>query len=271
MHRRWKYVIYDNTNNSISNHSNKTEDSNYNQSPYMKTRLKLTCGILAGSALSVSASAATINIENMSPDSTTVSGFSVTSSALVNNAYTFTLTQTGDLDGSAISDDTLTFNLIYTGYNGSTFAGGDVTLGTAAAPRALDNTNWFNNTFTSGHTVSLEIANVSYTDGEGDETAAFAGFTSFRAVSYASTPEGDINYYVGLEDATAIVGDPTFWPDLTTNGIDPTLYFTGGGGPVRLRDLDFQFETSAIPEPGTYALLAGLTGLAFVMVRRRRA
>jgi hypothetical protein len=28
--------------------------------------------------------------------------------------------------------------------------------------------------------------------------------------------------------------------------------------------------TTAIPEPGTYALLAGITGLVFVMVGRRR-
>ncbi|CAA6676241.1 MULTISPECIES: PEP-CTERM sorting domain-containing protein [unclassified Lentimonas] len=45
-------------------------------------------------------------------------------------------------------------------------------------------------------------------------------------------------------------------------GIDTTL--TAGSITVD------NFNMTAIPEPGTYALLAGLTGLVFVMVRRRR-
>lgn len=144
----------------------------------------------------------------------------------------------------------------------------DVTLGTASTPN-MNNVNWHNNAFTTGNTLSLEVANISYTDGEGDETVVFNGFTELRLATYSSAPAGNISYYVGLTDVTTITGDPTFEADLTSNGTSDTLYFTAADGPVRLRQADFQFEI--IPEPGTYALLAGLTGLAFVMVRRRRA
>ena len=50
----------------------------------------------------------------------TVSGFTVSGGALVGSTRTFTLTQTGDLDGGAL-DDTLSFDLIYEAYTGSTF------------------------------------------------------------------------------------------------------------------------------------------------------
>ncbi len=233
----------------------------------MKTRFKFTLLLVAAcTALSVSANAAVININNMAPDNASVSGFTVSVGALVDNKYTYTLTQTGDLDGSG-GNDTLTFDLIYSGYTGSTFSAGDVTLGTATAPKVINNVNWFDNEYSTGMTLSLEVANIVYTSSE--STVAFDGFTAIDAISYSSTPAGNISYYVGLTGATTVTGDPNFTPSLTSNGTSPTLYFTAAGGPVRLRNLDFQFVTSAIPEPSSFALLLG--GLGMLTLIRRRA
>lgn len=65
----------------------------------MKTPIKFTSLIVAACALSASAKAAIITIADMSPTSTTVSGFTV-SSTTVGDTVTFSFTQTGDLDGS---------------------------------------------------------------------------------------------------------------------------------------------------------------------------
>ena len=222
--------------------------------------------------LPLTASAGIINIDNLAPDDAgnTISGFAVSGGALVGSTRTFTLTQTGDLD-SGTFDDTLSFDLIYEAYTGSTFSAGDVTLGAASTPN-VNNVNWHNNNFTTGNTLSLEVANVSYTDGEGDETIAFNGFTSIRSISFGAgptTPAGNIDYYVGLLGATTVTGDPTFTPSLTSNGTSPSLFFTASNGPVRLRDIDFQFETvAAVPEPSSFAIIG--SALACFAVRRRR-
>ncbi len=225
--------------------------------------------------LPLSASADIINIANLAPNDSgnIVSGFTVSGGALVGSTRTFTLTQTGDLDSGTL-DDTLSFDLIYNAYTGSTFSGGDVTLGTASTPN-VNNVNWHNNNFTTGNTLSLEVANISYADGEGDETAVFNGFTSIRSISFGAgptTPAGDIDYYVGLVGATTVTGDPTFTPSLTSNGTSPTLFFTAANGPVRLRDIDLQFETvtAAVPEPSSFALIGGVFA-CFAVSRRRRS
>ena len=236
----------------------------------MKNTFKST--LLASCALSVSVKAAMININNLTaqsgePDAggntRVVSGFDV-SGSLVGSTYTFTLTQTGNLDGGLGADDTLTFDLIYEAYTGSDFIDGDVTLGTQSTPNT-SNVNWHNNTFESGDTISLEVANINYTSAE--SRVAFDGFTSFRVVSFAAAPDGAFDFYVGTTGATVLNADPTFNADLESNGTSSSLFFTAGGGPFRLRDLDLQFETSPIPEPSSTALL-GLGGLALILRRR---
>ncbi len=228
----------------------------------MKTRF-WAIGIVA--ALSVSANAALITVENMDSDSVSISGFTV-SSATVGNTVTYSFTQTGDLDGQANVDDTLSFQLISEFYTGSSFDGTDVTLGATQVTPQTDG-NW-ENTFKAGNTYRWEVDNISYTDGEDDETLAFGGFTAINTIGYAGTAAGNYDFYVGLLGATTITGVPSFTADLTSGGTSSIVYFTGATDAVRLRDLDFQFETTAIPEPATLGLVVA-AGVSALFIRRR--
>lgn len=71
-----------------------------------------------------------------------------------------------------------------------------------------------------------------------------------------------------LNSTTALSGDDDFSiGEVFTAGQIITLQMSLSAGPGE----NFSLERfTVVPEPGTYALLAGFTGLAFVMLKRRR-
>ncbi|MGZ0655729.1 PEP-CTERM sorting domain-containing protein [Coraliomargarita sp. W4R72] len=79
-----------------------------------------------------------------------------------------------------------------------------------------------------------------------------------------------------IAGTTAITGNGTglsysFVSDGTAEGVALTWTSTyAGAGATDVFSVS-NVAIDVVPEPGTYALLAGLTGLVFVMVRRRRA
>ena len=221
--------------------------------------MALSCTCIAG------ANAATILINNVEPQDNPISGFTVTAATVGLNAV-FSFTQTGDLDGEGISNDTLSFDLVSGRHQSdSTFDGTDVTLGTQLTAIATGR-NFGAGTINTNQSVTFSIQNVVYTDGEGNETVVFTGFTNIGTIQVASTTDGDNDFYIGLLGATTIAHDTSGTLDLTSNGAATDIAITTTTN-LRFRDLDFAFET--VPEPSSTALLV-LGGLA-LLLRRRRA
>ena len=115
----------------------------------------------------------------------------------------------------------------------------------------------------------------------------FATTPSIQVNGIDSTQSGgvasnEVYVWLNFSDFTGTFGDPgvTFTVaagDLTT---DPTFQIAGRENGLRFDAFAFgttgetfsdaQLDAAVIPEPGTYALLAGCFALASVMIRRRR-
>ena len=198
-------------------------------------------------------------------------GSSVSSAVGGPTIYSFTLIN--DLDGGGIND-TLTFDLVYTLYTGSTISGGNVTLGPKVALSGLTTHFGQNyvgepdiNTLQAGDSFSLSIQNINYTDGEGNpDIARFLGFEDMHKFG-----GGTEDLLLGTTGYTALsVGASGLPVDFGgfVEDLVLTTSITSGSTAQRLRDLQFSFEV--VPEPSSTALL-GLGGLALMLRRKRSA
>ena len=127
---------------------------------------------------------------------------------------------------------------------------------------------------TGGAFISQALTTVALT--EYDLSFALGAIVNFESVSVLVTVTSDGGSDGDLFSETitfsGINSYTTYDRTFTATNTSSTLRFLETSTNTDNRDplLD-DVSVSVVPEPGTYALLAGLTGLAFVMVRRRRA
>ena len=109
------------------------------------------------------------------------------------------------------------------------------------------------------------------------------GDNSNTTLTYGFSTDG-VNFDLGTA-VTLIEGTDIFSPDNGTvlastsvsyaaTGSESAIYLmlarTGGNTGRSVATISTSDLTFVVPEPSSYALLAGLTGLAFAMVRRRK-
>ncbi|MGJ8640581.1 MAG: PEP-CTERM sorting domain-containing protein [Opitutaceae bacterium] len=183
------------------------------------------------------------------------SAFAVDDSTAGTVVYTFTYSNL-DLDGDATANDTANFTFTATGTNVRAFnQGTDQGFGVLTGL-----------TFTGA---------VSGTTTDSGHNVVFDGFTGAIA---AAGGNGDINRTGDINGQSySLVSANTGSFQFLQTGFDfaltPSVLFDNAGGDFGshvARNFDVQIST-VVPEPSSYALLAGALALGAVMIRRRRA
>lgn len=139
----------------------------------------------------------------------------------------------------------------------------------------------FNVEASSGFTMTL--TNLSFVAGRADEAKSATDWAVMSSVDgFTDGDEVGTLLVTGAQQA----GDlQSFNFDLTGTGyeniaagtnVEFRIYMWGASGAksssrVQIDNVLLQGTTSVVPEPGTFALLAGLTGLTSAMLRRCRA
>lgn len=172
--------------------------------------------------------------------------------------------------------------------NGVGISGGDLSFANGSANRFRGAGVWLDTTGWAAGLVTVEVDVANFVLGA-DTSIVFQAYAA-TGVDVTNTVSLDLHgapsNAPGLDSTgTATIAALGAEQYVTANGIDVPFTFTYNGtddfvaltfGQVNVvggtefgsADLD-NLTVNTVPEPSTYALLAGLTCLAFVMVRRR--